>query len=63
MLGITPSQTVGPYFAMRLPWPDGPYVVPEGTPGAITPGAVTSRGAITPRPALSPDRWVKAIPR
>jgi protocatechuate 3,4-dioxygenase, alpha subunit len=34
--GITPSQTVGPYFAMRLPWPDGPYVVPEGTPGAIT---------------------------
>ena len=34
--GITPSQTVGPYFAMRLPWPEGPYVVPEGTPGAIT---------------------------
>jgi len=33
---LTPSQTVGPYFAMRLPWPDGPYVVPEGTPGAIT---------------------------
>ena len=21
---------------MRLPWADGPYVVPEGTPGAIT---------------------------
>jgi len=34
--GLTPSQTVGPYFAMRLPWPDGPFVVPEGTPGAIT---------------------------
>jgi protocatechuate 3,4-dioxygenase alpha subunit len=33
---LTPSQTVGPYFAMRLPWPDGPFVVPEGTPGAIT---------------------------
>jgi protocatechuate 3,4-dioxygenase, alpha subunit len=33
---VTPSQTVGPYFAMRLPWPDGPFVVPEGTPGAIT---------------------------
>ena len=32
----TPSQTVGPYFAMRLPWPDGPFVVPEGTAGAIT---------------------------
>jgi protocatechuate 3,4-dioxygenase, alpha subunit len=34
--GMTPSQTVGPYFAMRLPWPDGPSVVPEGTPGAIS---------------------------
>jgi protocatechuate 3,4-dioxygenase alpha subunit len=33
---MTPSQTVGPYFAMRLPWPDGPFVVPEGTAGAIT---------------------------
>ena len=36
MTGLTPSQTVGPYFAMRLPWPDGPYVVPDGTPDAIT---------------------------
>jgi protocatechuate 3,4-dioxygenase alpha subunit len=32
----TPSQTVGPYFSMRLPWPEGPFVVPAGTPGAIT---------------------------
>jgi protocatechuate 3,4-dioxygenase alpha subunit len=34
--GLTPSQTVGPYFAMRLPWPDGPFVVPAGTRGAVT---------------------------
>ncbi|MGC9665028.1 protocatechuate 3,4-dioxygenase subunit alpha [Planosporangium sp. 12N6] len=34
-LGVTPSQTVGPYLAIGLTWPDGPYVVPEGTPGAI----------------------------
>jgi protocatechuate 3,4-dioxygenase, alpha subunit len=33
---LTPSQTVGPYFSMRLPWPEGPFVVPAGTPGAIT---------------------------
>lgn len=33
---LTPSQTVGPYFAMRLPWPEGPFVIPEGTEGAIT---------------------------
>jgi protocatechuate 3,4-dioxygenase alpha subunit len=31
----TPSQTVGPYLHIALPWADGPYVVPEGTPGAI----------------------------
>jgi protocatechuate 3,4-dioxygenase, alpha subunit len=36
MAGLTPSQTVGPYFAMRLPWDEGPFVVPEGTPGAVT---------------------------
>jgi len=33
---LTPSQTVGPYFSMRLPWDAGPYVVPAGTPGAVT---------------------------
>jgi protocatechuate 3,4-dioxygenase alpha subunit len=33
--GLTPSQTVGPFLAIGLPWPDGPFVVPEGTPGAI----------------------------
>jgi protocatechuate 3,4-dioxygenase alpha subunit len=31
----TPSQTVGPYLAIGLPFPDGPYVVPRETPGAI----------------------------
>ncbi len=35
-LGITPSQTVGPFLAIGLPWPDGSFVVPLGTPGAIT---------------------------
>src|ERR1700730_2482424 len=33
---MTPSQMVGPYFSMRLPWPDGPFVVPADTPEAIT---------------------------
>ena len=31
----TPSQTVGPYLAIGLPFPEGPHVVPEGTPGRI----------------------------
>ncbi|MGO9216613.1 MAG: protocatechuate 3,4-dioxygenase subunit alpha [Streptosporangiaceae bacterium] len=35
-LPLTPSQTVGPFLAIGLPWPDGATVVPEGTPGAIT---------------------------
>jgi protocatechuate 3,4-dioxygenase, alpha subunit len=34
-LPITPSQTVGPFFSVGLPWPDGPCAVAEGTPGAI----------------------------
>ena len=35
IFATTPSQTVGPYFAIGLPWPGGPFTVPEGTPGAI----------------------------
>jgi protocatechuate 3,4-dioxygenase alpha subunit len=31
----TPSQTVGPYLALGLPWSDGPDVVPQGTEGRI----------------------------
>lgn len=34
-LASTPSQTVGPYLHIGLTWADGPYVVPEGTPGAV----------------------------
>jgi protocatechuate 3,4-dioxygenase alpha subunit len=35
-LGVTPSQTVGPFFAIGLPWPAGAFVVPEDAPGAFT---------------------------
>jgi protocatechuate 3,4-dioxygenase, alpha subunit len=31
----TPSQTVGPYLSLGLPWSDGPFVVPDGTAGAV----------------------------
>ncbi|GIJ20730.1 protocatechuate 3,4-dioxygenase subunit alpha [Micromonospora lutea] len=34
-LGLTPAQTVGPYLHIGLNWPDGAYVVPDGTPGAF----------------------------
>ena len=32
---VTPSQTVGPYFAIGMPYASGPQIVPDGTPGAI----------------------------
>ncbi len=46
--GVTPSQTIGPFLAIGLPWPDGPEVV---GPGAARrdhhhrPGAGRRRGA------------------
>ncbi len=34
--GLTPSQTVGPYFAIGLPFDGGPEAVAPGTAGAFT---------------------------
>jgi hypothetical protein len=33
---VTPSQTVGPYFAIGVPFDGGNIIVPENTPGQIT---------------------------
>src|ERR1700761_2127702 len=54
---VTPSQTVGPYFAMRLPFPEGPYVVPEGTPGAVTIFGRLYDGAGDPVPDGLIETW------
>jgi protocatechuate 3,4-dioxygenase alpha subunit len=35
LLGLTPSQTAGPYLHIGLTWSDGPNVVPDSTEGAI----------------------------
>jgi protocatechuate 3,4-dioxygenase, alpha subunit len=35
IFATTPSQTVGPYLAIGLPFEDGPNVVPGGAPDAI----------------------------
>ena len=37
-LGLTPSQTVGPFLAIALPWPDGPDVVAAAASGAVRVG-------------------------
>jgi protocatechuate 3,4-dioxygenase alpha subunit len=55
--GITPSQTVGPFLAIGLPWPDGPRVVPPGTPGAITIGGLVLDGAGEPLPDALVETW------
>jgi protocatechuate 3,4-dioxygenase alpha subunit len=34
--GVTPSQTVGPFLAIVLPWADGADIVTAHSPGAIT---------------------------
>jgi protocatechuate 3,4-dioxygenase alpha subunit len=53
----TPSQTVGPFFAIGLPWSDGPFVVPEGTGGAIRIGGRVIDGAGEPVPDALVETW------
>jgi protocatechuate 3,4-dioxygenase alpha subunit len=53
----TPSQTVGPYFAIGLPWEDGPDVVPDGTEGAIWLRGTVYDGAGEPIPDAMIETW------
>jgi protocatechuate 3,4-dioxygenase, alpha subunit len=53
----TPSQTVGPYFGFALPWADGPFVVAEGTAGAIRLEGVLLDGAGEPVPDGMIETW------
>jgi protocatechuate 3,4-dioxygenase, alpha subunit len=53
----TPSQTVGPYFAIGLPWEAGPHVVPGGTPGAIRVAGTVYDGAGVPIPDHVVETW------
>ena len=54
---LTPSQTVGPYFAIGLPWPQGPDAVAPGTPDAITIGGMVLDGAGEPVPDHLLEFW------
>lgn len=55
--GPTPSQTVGPFFAIGLPWDDGPLVVPRDTAGAITIAGTVYDGAGEPVPDSLIETW------
>jgi protocatechuate 3,4-dioxygenase alpha subunit len=45
ILGLTPSQTVGPFLSLGLTWESGHLVVPQDAPGAITIHGVITDGA------------------
>ena len=53
----TPSQTIGPFFAVGLIWPDGPDVVADGTPGAVRIGGRVLDGAGAPVPDALVETW------
>src|SRR2546428_3045572 len=53
-VGPTPSQTVGPFLHIGLPWPDGPDIVTEG--GILIEGRVVD-GAGQPVPDALVETW------
>lgn len=55
----TPSQTIGPFFALPdgMLWPDGPEVVPDGTPGSILLHGQVFDGAGEPIPDAMVETW------
>jgi protocatechuate 3,4-dioxygenase alpha subunit len=57
IISTTPSQTVGPFFALGLPWEDGPLAVPPDTPGAITISGTVYDGAGVAIPDSLIETW------
>jgi protocatechuate 3,4-dioxygenase, alpha subunit len=53
----TPSQTVGPFFAIGMPWDAGPCAVPEDTVGAIRIAGTVYDGAGMPVPDSMIETW------
>jgi protocatechuate 3,4-dioxygenase, alpha subunit len=56
-LESTPSQTVGPFFSIGLPWPEGPFVVGEGEPGAVIISGVVLDGEGVPITDAMVETW------
>jgi len=58
MTGVaTPSQTVGPFFGIGLPWERGPFVVADGTEGAFWIRGTVFDGAGAPVPDAVVETW------
>ena len=56
-LGLTPSQTVGPFLRIALNWQDESSVVPAGAQGAVTIGGRLLDGAGEPVPDGVIETW------
>jgi protocatechuate 3,4-dioxygenase alpha subunit len=56
----TPSQTVGPYLHIGLPWPEGPCAVPPDAPGALRIHGFVLDGAGDPVPDALIETWQAA---
>jgi protocatechuate 3,4-dioxygenase alpha subunit len=54
---MTPSQTVGPFFAIGLPWPEGQLVVSPDTAGAIVISGSVFDGAGDPVADALIETW------
>ncbi len=54
---VTPSQTVGPYFAIGLPYDGQEHAVDPGTPGAIRISGTLYDGAGVPIPDHVIEIW------
>jgi protocatechuate 3,4-dioxygenase alpha subunit len=54
---FTPSQTVGPFFSIGLPWEAGPGVVDEGAAGALIIRGVVLDGDGDPVPDAIVETW------
>lgn len=57
IFAVTPSQTVGPYFAIGLPWDIGPHAVRPDTPGALRLAGTVFDGAGEPVPDHLLEFW------
>ncbi|MYW06525.1 protocatechuate 3,4-dioxygenase subunit alpha [Streptomyces sp. SID3343] len=55
--GLTPSQTVGPFFGHALPFAGGPDLVPAHTPGAIRVHGTVYDGEGVPVPDAIVEFW------
>jgi len=57
----TPSQTVGPFFAILLDWHGGPYAAPEDAPDGCWLSGTVYDGAGEPVPDALVEVWQPAF--